>query len=442
MDNWLNVKVPGLPPLPVEPRLGGRALPRAVSLYVCGITPYDATHLGHAQTYLTFDYVVRLVRASGRTLRYVQNVTDVDDPLLERATEIGVDWRDLAREEIALYFADMEALRVVPPDHYVGVVESIPLVVDAVTRLLAVGAAYPVRTPETPGGAGAGDVYGSVAADALFWEELPIPARDALGVFAERGGDPARPGKRAALDPLLWRAERATEPAWDGGPLGAGRPGWHIECAAIAEHWLGGVPTITGGGSDLSFPHHHMSASHLRQLGHPEPGMTMHVGMVGLDGHKMSKSLGNLVLVSRLRAAGADPRAIRLALAAHHYAAEWEWDDGQLVAAQRRLGHWLAAARIAGSSPRIPGGTPGSSAAGGLATLVATALAADLDTPAALDAVDRWADAVLARPEGDPGTVDPSAVDAVDALLGIDLRADPPAPDTRLANQVLSLPRR
>jgi L-cysteine:1D-myo-inositol 2-amino-2-deoxy-alpha-D-glucopyranoside ligase len=411
VDSWSKVTVPALPPLDVVVRLGdGAALPREVSLYVCGITPYDATHLGHAKTYLTFDHLVRVLRASGHALRYVQNVTDVDDPLLERAAELGVDWRDLAREGIALYFADMEALRVIPPDHYVGVVESIPLVVDAVTRLLDGGAAYPLA-----GGDGGGaDVYAGVASDRIFWDTLPVAPAEAVAVFAERGGDPARPGKHNPLDPLLWLAERTGEPAWDGATLGPGRPGWHVECAVIAAEYLGGHPTITGGGTDLAFPHHPMSASHLRQLGYAGECHTVHVGMVGLDGHKMSKSLGNLVFVSRLRAGGADPRAIRLALAAHHHTTDWEWHDSQLSAAEIRLARWREAARAAA-------GTDKRGVDDSLAAALARDLAANLDTPAALATVDGWVDRVLA---GDVAArADAHALDAVDALLGIDLRS-------------------
>lgn len=398
------MRVPRLPDLGIEPRLGGTQFPQAVGVYVCGITPYDATHLGHAHTYLTFDVLVRLLRASGRRVTHVQNVTDVDDPLLERAIALGVDWRYLAREGIDRLATDMEALRVLSPDHYVGVVESVPLIVDGVTRLLRREAAYRIGVPDQAG-EGAADVYADTRAETAFAEALPD---DAVELFGERGGDPARPGKRAPLDPLLWRAGRSGEPTWDGGPLGPGRPGWHIECAVIAEAFLGGAPTITGGGSDLAFPHHHMTASHLRALGHPHGGLALHVGLVGLDGEKMSKSRGNLVFVSRLLEDGADPAALRLALAAHHWSREWQWDRGQLRAAEHRLARWRAAALVPAPAG---GGAP-------LAVRVARALAGDLDVPAALAEVDAWAGAVLAGAGGDDG-----AADAVDALLGIDLRA-------------------
>lgn len=404
MERWSDVAVPALPALEVAPRIGGVLLPRDVSLYVCGITPYDATHLGHGATYLAFDHLVRLLRAAGHRVRHVQNVTDVDDPLLERAAASGVDWRALASAQLELFAADMAALRVLPPDRYVGVVESVALVVDAVERLLAAGRAY--RLDDVP------DVYAAVGLDERFRRTLPVAEEDAVALFEERGGDPDRPGKHTPLDPLLWRAERPGEPAWDGGMLGPGRPGWHIECAAIAAEHLGTAPTVTGGGRDLAFPHHHMSASHLRELGHGEGLLTMHTGMVALDGHKMSKSRGNLEFVARLRHGGADPRAIRLALAAHHWRGDWEWHPAELEDATRRLGWWQAAARQVEPGP-----------CNTLAHTLAAALADDVDTPAALAAVDEWAARVLA---GDGAArTDCGAVDAVDALLGIDLQDGP-----------------
>lgn len=394
-------------------RLAGMpVLPEHVRLYVCGITPYDATHLGHAFTYLTFDTLVRLLRVTGHQVTYVQNVTDVDDPLLERAHQTGEDWRSLARREIELYFTDMEALRVVPPERYVGAVESIPLVVDAVERLRAAGSAYVVGVPDGAGD-GAADVYADLASDVGF--RRPLPEEELEEVFAERGGDPGRPGKRGPLDPLLWRAARDGEPAWDGGLFGPGRPGWHIECAAIAAEYLGGMPTITGGGRDMVFPHHAMSASHLRQLGHEGVCHTVHVGMLGYQGEKMSKSLGNLVFVSQLRQAGTDMRALRLALASHHYAQDWDWHGDELAAAEERVDVWSRAA----STPHEAGMDRE------LAARMVAALAEDLDTPAALRAVDEWAAAALAGARRTPGPVADGGLTpagrVIDALLGVRL---------------------
>jgi L-cysteine:1D-myo-inositol 2-amino-2-deoxy-alpha-D-glucopyranoside ligase len=200
-------------------------------MYVCGITPYDATHLGHVATYVAFDLLNSAWRDAGREVRYVQNVTDIDDPLLERAAATGVDWQVLAKEQTDLFAQDMAALGVLPPDAYVGAVEAIPLVVDAVERLLAAGHAYQV-----PGNGNEpdGDVYFAVHDDPRFGDVANLDGPAMHTLFAERGGDPDRPGKRHPLDCLLWRVERPNEPAWDGAALGRGRPGWHIECTAIA----------------------------------------------------------------------------------------------------------------------------------------------------------------------------------------------------------------
>ncbi|WP_033251892.1 cysteine--1-D-myo-inosityl 2-amino-2-deoxy-alpha-D-glucopyranoside ligase [Kitasatospora phosalacinea] len=369
-------------------------------LYVCGITPYDATHLGHAATYNAFDLVQRVWKDGGYDVVYVQNVTDVDDPLLERAVATGQDWTALAERETALFREDMTALRMLPPAHYIGAVESIPWIVPLVQRLLASGAAYELD----------GDVYFSVESDPRFGEVSRLTREQMLPVFAERGGDPERPGKKNPLDALLWLSARPGEPAWET-ELGHGRPGWHIECVAIALQFLGMDFDIQGGGSDLSFPHHEMGASHAQvALGeHPYARAYVHAGMVGLDGHKMSKSRGNLVFVSALRRDGIDPAAIRLALLAHHYRSDWEWTAADLDTALTRLATWRSAVSR-------PDGPP----AEALLAEVRTALADDLDAPAALAAVDRWA--ATARTEGGQDTGAPGLVSrTVDALLGVAL---------------------
>jgi L-cysteine:1D-myo-inositol 2-amino-2-deoxy-alpha-D-glucopyranoside ligase len=382
------------------------------TLYVCGITPYDATHLGHAATYVAFDLLVRAWRDAGHAVRYASNVTDVDDPLLERAQATGVDWRDLAAEQTALFADDMTALGVVPPDTYTGAVESVPAVASAVEALLATGGAYRVGVPDGSG-EGAGDVYADLSADPALGGVARLARTEMLALFGERGGDPERPGKRDPLDPLLWRAARPGEPAWDGGVLGAGRPGWHIECAVIARDSLGLPFDVQGGGSDLRFPHHEMSTSHARLLDSGHGARThVHAGMVGLDGEKMSKSRGNLVLVSRLLAQGVDPMAVRLAILAHHYAEDWEWTDAELERATARLDRWRSA--VSGN------GGPDATAT---LEAVRAALADDLDAPAALGYVDAWADVSIAQGstddavEGAPGVL----ARAVNALLGVRL---------------------
>ncbi len=385
------------------------------SMYVCGITPYDATHMGHASSYVAFDLLNRAWRDAGREVAYVQNVTDVDDPLLERATATGVDWRDLAAGQIELFQTDMEALNVLPPDHYVGAVESIGLIVPEVERLVSLGLAYKVQGTN---GEPDGDVYydveaagkQSVAPDAWTLGCISgLAESEMLELFAERGGDPGRAGKRQALDPLLWRVEREGEPSWPGGSLGAGRPGWHIECTVIAQKYLPSPFTVQGGGSDLIFPHHEMGAGHAYSLaGVPLARHYAHAGMVGLDGEKMSKSKGNLVLVSKLRAAGEDPAAIRLGILAHHYRSDWSWTDEGFGEAKSTLAGWRRALDHA------PEGS-----AGPLVAEMRAALSADLNAPAAVAAVSRWA----GQAHADGGTANPAdralVKDAVDALLGV-----------------------
>jgi L-cysteine:1D-myo-inositol 2-amino-2-deoxy-alpha-D-glucopyranoside ligase len=374
-------------------------------MYVCGITPYDATHLGHAATYVTFDVLGRALRDAGHQVEYVQNITDVDDPLIERAERDGLHWEHLATAEVALFREDMTDLGIIPPDHYIGVVESIRPIAAAVGEMLDRGVAYRVSTP----GAAGDDIYFDLSTEPGFGSVSNWTREQMMAVFADRGGDPERPGKRDALDPLLWRAARDGEPWWENERLGAGRPGWHIECSCIALEFLGMAFDIQGGGSDLIFPHHEMSAAQAVALTGKRPFARtyVHQAMVGLDGEKMSKSKGNLVLVSKLRADGVDPMAIRLALLAQHYRTDWEWTDDCLVRAERRLATWRSALSV-------------NAGPGADATLarVRELLADDLDTPGALAAVDRWAHECLTRGGTDiaaPGIV----ARMLDALLGV-----------------------
>jgi L-cysteine:1D-myo-inositol 2-amino-2-deoxy-alpha-D-glucopyranoside ligase len=408
-------KIPGrAPEVRVRDTATGTLLPASLgdeaTIYVCGITPYDATHLGHAATYVTFDLLGRILRDHGVTVRFVQNITDIDDPLLERAEQEGIDWSDLAHREVDLFREDMTALAVIPPDAYVGAVESIPTFIGPIEALVARGAAYAV--PADDGiAADTRDYYFDIKRDPNFGSVGHLDEATMLELSAERGGDPDRAGKRNRLDPLLWRGARPGEPQWDGGSLGPGRPGWHIECACIAIDRLGIPIDIQGGGSDLIFPHHEMSASHARLLGGTETFARayVHQGMVGLDGEKMSKSKGNLVLVSALRRSGTDPMAIRLALLAQHYTADWTWTDECLDRAERRLSTWRSALSVDGGPD-----------ADQTIDDLRSALADNLDSPRALEAVDRWACQALSR-----GGVDPAApgllARAIDALLGIRL---------------------
>jgi len=430
MDSWRAASVPSLPGHGPEPYLTNTAtgeLTRAAagpaaSLYACGITPYDATHIGHAATYLAWDLLVRAWRDAGHEVSYVQNVTDVDDPLLERANRDGKDWRELADREIALYRADMEALRVLPPTHLVGAVEALPLI-ERLNQVLADrGALYELDR----------DVYFSRAADPAFGAVSHLDPAMMLALCAERGGDPARPGKKDPVDPLVWLAARPGEPSWES-PFGPGRPGWHVECAAIATSYLGRVFDVQAGGSDLIFPHHEFSASHARVAfanGAAGAGdgvrafarCYVHSGMVRLDGAKMSKSLGNLVFVSRLVADGIDPMAVRLGIMSNRYRMDWDWTAAGLAAAQERLASWRAAVARA-SSGAERGSAPAVPSAERVLAEVRERIADDLDAPGALAAVDRWATAVLSAPALPPGTAASAALvrDTVDALLGVAL---------------------
>jgi L-cysteine:1D-myo-inositol 2-amino-2-deoxy-alpha-D-glucopyranoside ligase len=372
-------------------------------MYVCGITPYDATHIGHANTYIAFDLLNRVWRDRGLAVNYVQNVTDIDDPLLERAAETGVEWAALAEQQTKLFGEDMAALNVLPPRHYVGAVESIPLIVDLIDHLQRREAVYPVEDNEFD------DLYFAHASDPEFGSLSHLSEERAIALFAERGGDPDRPGKKGPLDCLVWGHARAAEPSWES-LLGAGRPGWHIECTAIALDRLGSGFDVQGGGTDLIFPHHEMSAAHGRVATDQVFAQAyVHSGMVSLDGEKMSKSKGNLVFVSALRAAGVDSMAIRLALLAHHYRDDWEWSDDLLISAEDRLNRWREAVRLDAALN-----------ADEVLVQVRAALAQDLDAPSALAAVDAWAGASTAIDSDD--TEAPALVArACEALLGVTL---------------------
>jgi L-cysteine:1D-myo-inositol 2-amino-2-deoxy-alpha-D-glucopyranoside ligase len=372
-------------------------------MYVCGITPYDATHIGHANTYIAFDLLHRVWHDRGLEVNYVQNVTDIDDPLLERAAESGIDWAELAEQETQLFREDMAALNVLPPQHYVGAVESMPLIVDLIDQLRRRQAVYPVDDSEFE------DLYFAQASDSEFGSLAHLSEDEAIAIFAERGGDPDRLGKKAPLDCLVWRHARVGEPRWES-VLGAGRPGWHIECTAIALDRLGAGFDVQAGGSDLIFPHHEMCAAQGRvATDQPFAKAYVHSGMVGLNGEKMSKSKGNLVFVSALRASGVDPMAIRLALLAHHYREDWDWTDELLGSAQTRLNRWREAVRLdAGLN------------ADQVLVQVRAALAHDLDAPTALAAVDAWAGASVAI-DSDDVEAPALVARACEALLGVTL---------------------
>jgi len=412
MRSWSSPEVPRLPVTGPSVRVHDTATGQLVEtspegparLYVCGITPYDATHMGHPSTYVAFDLLNRAWRSAGHEVTYVQNVTDVDDPLLERAQKVRIDWVELAERETQLFREDMEALRVLPPAHYIGAVESIPQVIALIGRLDEVGAVYRVED----------DLYFSVTADADFGAVSGLDRETMLQIFPERGGDPERAGKKDPLDCVLWRAERPGEPSWPS-PYGPGRPGWHIECTAIALDHLGTAFDVQAGGSDLIFPHHEMSAGHA-QVARPGERFARayaHAGMVAYDGEKMSKSRGNLVFVSALRLSEVDPTAIRLVLLRHHYRSDWEWTDDQLWSAVDTLTDWRRALALGAGADTGP-----------VVERVLAALGDDLDAPTAIDVVQEWVDETL----GTTGLADTTDGDAaatvhrlLDAALGLSL---------------------
>ena len=334
LKNWPKVYLPPIndlkfPPLKLHDSYSGLyeySKSGKFRMYVCGITPYDSTHLGHAATYLSFDLINRYQQLANLQVSFVENVTDVDDPLLERAKRDGQDWQVLANSQVDLFISDMTALRILPPSQLVKVTDSLDLVESFIDKLDRNGHIYQID----------GDFYFSVD---KYLDYLPIPLAEAISVFAERGGDPDKEGKRHPLDAVVWSANKNGEPGWNS-KYGFGRPGWHIECTAIACEFLDNdekdpVIQLQGGGSDLIFPHHFMSAQIVKAaLGRDFAESYIHAGMIGLDEEKMSKSKGNLIFVSKLIQEGVDPMVIRWALLSGHYQQDREWSTQLLERAK------------------------------------------------------------------------------------------------------------
>ena len=413
MKSWSEVAVPSLnfdlafPDLLLTNSASGtkEVVPsKAVyRMYVCGITPYDATHLGHAATYLTFDLINRYLRVRGSEVRYVQNITDIDDPLLERAKRDGVEWDKLAHQQIDLFRGDMVNLRVIPPAHYIGAVDAIPLVTEAISTLMSRDSVYTVDN----------DFYFSVHADREFGQRSHLAKKEMLQIFSERGGDPDRIGKKDPLDCLVWMSQRPNEPGWPS-PFGTGRPGWHIECTAIAIKYLDplvddtSLIDIQGGGSDLIFPHHEMCAAQAQVLsGKPLANTYVHAGMIGLDGEKMSKSKGNLVFVSTLVASGTDPMAIRWALMKNHYRTDRMWTEELLRESESEI---LVLRSVLSQEFVAPTKK--------LIQKIVDHLADDLDTPQIIASVNTWVQQSQSGVSG--GEVEP-LLTVLDSLLGLKL---------------------
>lgn len=413
MKSWSSVAVPALKRSIKFPQLSltnSKSLTKELvgkkdtyRMYVCGITPYDATHLGHAATYLTFDLINRYLRAAGSQVLYVQNITDIDDPLLERAIRDNLKWEDLALSQIDLFRGDMVDLRVIPPAHYIGAVEAIDLVSEAVSALQAKGTIYSIDQ----------DLFFKNYSSPDFGSLSHLDKESMQEIFSQRGGNPTLIGKVDPLDCLVWMAKRENEPGWPS-IHGVGRPGWHIECTAIALKYLEPLDSdetcidIQGGGSDLIFPHHEMCASQARVLTGKDLAETyVHAAMIGLDGEKMSKSKGNLVFVSKLIQAGTDPMVIRFALMSQHYRVDRMWTDELLLQATQRVNQIrkaLASGVVAPTESAIE--------------QIVFALSDDLDTSSALAALDEWASQTL---DGGTGGDAQELSTVLDALLGLAL---------------------
>jgi len=361
-----------------------------VTMYTCGITPYDATHLGHAATYVTYDVLQRRLRDLGHETRCVRNVTDVDDDLLRKARELGVHYLDLAAAETARFDADMVALNVVECWSEPRATSAIADIRGFIGMVLEHGHAY----------VSGGSVYFDVSTVDTFGQISHYSRDEMIELARQHGGNPDDPNKRDPLDFVLWQPSAPDEPAWES-LWGPGRPGWHIECSALALRELDTTIDLHGGGSDLIFPHHECEAAQSEAAtGVPFVRHWMHQAMVRMDGEKMSKSLGNLVFISELRKTY-DTRAIRLGIVAHHYRDSWSWNDEIMPAAAGRLEAWLATASVEGVAD-----------SDSALDEVRARLDDDLDTPGAVAAID----AAVARGE--------SVVRAA-ALLGVFLVGEP-----------------
>ena len=370
--------------------------PPLVRMYVCGITPYDSTHLGHAATYLAYDLLIRRLEELGHEVQMVRNVTDVDDSILPKARELGVPYLELAAAELARFQSDMDALGMRPPIAEPRATEAIAGMTDMINRLLDADHAYLTH----------GTVYFDVSTFPRFGELSQYSREHMIKLARARGGKPEDPHRRDPLDFVLWQTSLADEPAWRA-PFGVGRPGWHVECSVMAMENLGPTLDLHGGGTDLIFPHHECEIAQSESItGEPFAKHWMHSAMVSYEGEKMSKSLGNLVFVSDLLAV-ADHRAIRLALLRHHYRAGFEWHDSDIEEGTALLHRLLAAAGSpTGVDPRP------------FATRVRAAIDDDLNAPRALEALDDLASAVLSGGDDPEG---PAVLRELGRLVGVDL---------------------
>jgi L-cysteine:1D-myo-inositol 2-amino-2-deoxy-alpha-D-glucopyranoside ligase len=378
-----------------------------VGLYVCGITPYDTTHIGHAFTFLTFDILVRVMRHKGWDVTYVQNVTDIDDDILRKAKEVGLSWKQLGDRETARYLKDMRDLNWLEPDHYVRATDHVPEMLEITQALIEKGHAYERD----------GNVYFAVSSDPEFGKLSHIPRDQMLPIANERGNTPDDPNKRDPLDFVLWQTSLADEPSWDS-PYGPGRPGWHVECSAMASRYLGPSIDIHGGGADLIFPHHECEVAQSENAFGVEPFARtwVHVAMVGYNGEKMSKSLGNLVLVSDvLKDYSAD--AVRLYLFSNHYRVPWIFEDAELERWARIADDLIEAAEF----PAY--GIEEELDVGNLRDRFFNALDDDLNTPIAIEALQEIGTGILEAPEEDDVRDAQRTLRELSEVLGLTLTA-------------------
>ncbi|MCB0063859.1 MAG: cysteine--tRNA ligase [Caldilineaceae bacterium] len=340
---------------------------RPITIYVCGITPYDTTHLGHAFTYIVNDTLIRYLEYNKYPVRYVQNVTDIDDDILRKAAEVGESWQTLVNRWTTHFVEDLCTLNARPPDYFPRATSVIPQIIEQVQALIEAGVAYVAE----------GSVYYAVDRWPKFGELSRIPRAEMLPIANERGNQPDDPNKRDPLDFVLWQAQQPGEPAWES-PWGKGRPGWHIECSTMATALLGETIDLHSGGSDLLFPHHECEIAQVEPATHHAPfaRFWLHVAMVRHEGEKMSKSLGNLVMVRDLLQE-TTPDALRIYLAQHHYRKPWAYDPQQLQAAAETANHFMAAVTATGGTGRWLDGDATTYA-------FAEAMDDDLDTPTAI----------------------------------------------------------
>lgn len=385
----------------------------AITLYVCGITPYDTTHLGHAFTYCAADVLVRYLEMKGHRVSYVQNVTDIDDDILKKAQTVSEDWYELGNKWTRHFIEDMQTLNVRPPDYFPRATAMISQIIEAVQALLAAGVAYEA----------AGSVYFEVAAWPEYGRLSHIAHADMLPIANERGNRADDPHKKAPLDFVLWQEQKDDEPAWQS-PWGLGRPGWHIECSTIAHSFLGEPVDIHMGGADLLFPHHESEAAQQEAVNGEQPfaRFWLHTAMVKHEGEKMSKSLGNLVMVrDLLQRYSAD--ALRLYLAQHHYRQAWSYDEASLARADQRVGKLKAALMAVGTGREPINLTPAKNR-------FAAAMDKDLDTLKGIATLLNVADEILFRaPNGYRVNEAQALLRQLSAVFGLRLDAETPEKD-------------